>query len=222
MEQWKYSKTFSAPPLQITTSFVIRPYMLYVHSYQYPVHLPLWTWILAKMYNPTSIKMILSFLFLGLKTVISELPPSSTALASSICKKITGRLTSAISKVIFINNYIIDHDIRHWIASCHYFKWSKLSWLYYKLTNQRDFNKIHQKRQAYAFWNTPDIYRMYSCWPLMRPLKDIVCQWLTACCWFSPGTLVSSTYKADHHDKTEILLKVALNTMTLTQIIVCV
>ncbi|XP_071144379.1 cullin-associated NEDD8-dissociated protein 1-like [Mytilus galloprovincialis] len=35
---------------------------------------------------------------IGLKTVISELPPSSTALASSICKKITGRLTSAISK----------------------------------------------------------------------------------------------------------------------------
>jgi cullin-associated NEDD8-dissociated protein 1 len=37
--------------------------------------------------------------FTGLKTVISELPPSSTALAASICKKITGRLTSAISKV---------------------------------------------------------------------------------------------------------------------------
>ncbi|KAK3087101.1 hypothetical protein FSP39_001721 [Pinctada imbricata] len=35
---------------------------------------------------------------IGLKTVISELPPSSTALAASICKKITGRLTSAISK----------------------------------------------------------------------------------------------------------------------------
>ncbi|XP_064597809.1 cullin-associated NEDD8-dissociated protein 1-like [Liolophura sinensis] len=37
-------------------------------------------------------------LFAGLKTVISELPPSSTALAASICKKITGRLTSAIAK----------------------------------------------------------------------------------------------------------------------------
>ncbi|KAK2158819.1 hypothetical protein LSH36_163g01004 [Paralvinella palmiformis] len=35
---------------------------------------------------------------IGLKTVISELPPSSTALAASICKKITGRLTSAIAK----------------------------------------------------------------------------------------------------------------------------
>jgi hypothetical protein len=83
--------------------------------------------------------------------VISELPPSSTALASSICKKITGRLTSAISKVIFINNYIIDHDIRHWIASCHYFKWSKLSWLYYKLTNQRDFKKSSRKDKHMHF-----------------------------------------------------------------------
>ncbi|XP_076457085.1 cullin-associated NEDD8-dissociated protein 1-like [Babylonia areolata] len=35
---------------------------------------------------------------IGLKTVISELPPSSTTLAASICKKITGRLTNAIAK----------------------------------------------------------------------------------------------------------------------------
>ena len=31
--------------------------------------------------------------------------------------------------------------------------------------------------------------------------------------WFSPGTLVSSTNKAIHYDVTEILLKVALNTI---------
>ena len=30
----------------------------------------------------------------------------------------------------------------------------------------------------------------------------------------SPGTPVSSTNKIDHHDVTEILLKVALNTLT--------
>jgi hypothetical protein len=34
--------------------------------------------------------------------------------------------------------------------------------------------------------------------------------------WFSLGTLVSSTNKTDHHDITEILLKVALNTKTST------
>jgi len=33
--------------------------------------------------------------------------------------------------------------------------------------------------------------------------------------WFSPGTLVSSTNKTDCHDITEILLKVAFNTITL-------
>ena len=41
---------------------------------------------------------------------------------------------------------------------------------------------------------------------------DKVCQWLAADPWFSPGTPVSSTNKTDCHDKTEILLKVALNT----------
>ena len=38
-----------------------------------------------------------------------------------------------------------------------------------------------------------------------------VCQGLATSRWFSPGTLVSSTYKADRHDITEILLKVASN-----------
>jgi hypothetical protein len=40
-----------------------------------------------------------------------------------------------------------------------------------------------------------------------------VCQWLAADRWFSPDTPVSSTNKPDHHDITEILLKVALNTI---------
>ena len=34
--------------------------------------------------------------------------------------------------------------------------------------------------------------------------------------WFSPGTPVSFTNKTDHHNINEILLKVALNTITLT------
>ena len=44
-------------------------------------------------------------------------------------------------------------------------------------------------------------------------LCDKVCQWLAAGLWFSPGTMVSSTDKTDCHDITEILLKVALNTI---------
>ena len=47
-------------------------------------------------------------------------------------------------------------------------------------------------------------------------LCDKVSQWLVAGWWFSPGTLVSSTNKTDRHDITELLLKVALNTITLT------
>jgi hypothetical protein len=37
--------------------------------------------------------------------------------------------------------------------------------------------------------------------------------------WFSPGPLVSSINKTDHHDITEILLKVALNTIKQTNIL---
>jgi archaellum biogenesis ATPase FlaH len=47
-------------------------------------------------------------------------------------------------------------------------------------------------------------------------LCDKVCQLLATDRWFSPGTLVSSTNKTVHHDITEILLKVALNTITIT------
>jgi hypothetical protein len=43
-----------------------------------------------------------------------------------------------------------------------------------------------------------------------------VYQWLATGRWLSPGTLVSSTNKTDHHDISEILLKVALITITRT------
>lgn len=39
---------------------------------------------------------------IGLKTVIVELPPSATSLAAGISRKITGRLTNAISKQVRI------------------------------------------------------------------------------------------------------------------------
>ena len=34
--------------------------------------------------------------------------------------------------------------------------------------------------------------------------------------WFSPGASVSSTNKTEHHDITEIMLKMTLNTLTVT------
>jgi hypothetical protein len=47
-------------------------------------------------------------------------------------------------------------------------------------------------------------------------LCDKVCQWLAAGRWFSLGTPISSINKTDRNDITEILLKVILNTITLT------
>ena len=44
------------------------------------------------------------------------------------------------------------------------------------------------------------------------------CPWLVAGRWFFPGTPVSPINKTDRHDITEILLKMSLNTITLTQL----
>jgi len=56
--------------------------------------------------------------------------------------------------------------------------------------------------------------------PLRRSVLDTIlckiCQWLAAGQWFSTGTPVSSTNKTNSHDITQILLKMALNTITLT------
>jgi hypothetical protein len=50
---------------------------------------------------------------------------------------------------------------------------------------------------------------------LDKTLCDKVCQRLATGRWFSSGTPVSSCNKTDLHDITEILLKVALNTINL-------
>ena len=47
-------------------------------------------------------------------------------------------------------------------------------------------------------------------------LCDEVCQCLAVGRWFSPCTPVSSTNKTERHDITEILFKVALNTIIIT------
>ena len=86
--------------------------------------------------------------------------------------------------------------------------WSYGSWLYNYLCNQCQLPLTLQFRI-----------------PLGRGVHDKtfcdkVCQWLATCRWFSPVTPDSSTSppisKTDRHDITEILLKVALNTITLT------
>ena len=52
-------------------------------------------------------------------------------------------------------------------------------------------------------------FRLFCIFPHCSP-------WLAVGWWFSLSTAVSSTNKTDRHDITEILLKVALNTITLT------
>jgi hypothetical protein len=57
---------------------------------------------------------------------------------------------------------------------------------------------------------------MARCTRYDTTLCDKVGQLFATDQWFSTGTPVSSTNKPDHHDITEILLKVALNNMILT------
>ena len=54
--------------------------------------------------------------------------------------------------------------------------------------------------------------------PLIAKHTQYNIMWYKASQWFSPGTPVSSTNKTYYHDITGILLKVALNTITLTHI----
>ena len=68
----------------------------------------------------------------------------------------------------------------------------------------------------YPYNQCPSPLTLWVRIPLRRDILDTtLCQWLAASQWFSPGTPVSSTFKADRHDITEILLKVALSTITL-------
>jgi len=81
--------------------------------------------------------------------------------------------------------------------------WSYGTWIYNYLCNQ------YLSPQRLWVWT-----------PLRRgvldtTLCDKVCQWLAAGGVFFPGTPVSSTNKIDRHDITEILLKAALNTITI-------
>ena len=75
--------------------------------------------------------------------------------------------------------------------------WSYGSWIYNYLCNQC--------LSSLMLWvRIPNRARCTTSW-------DTVCQWLVTGRWFSPGTPVSSINKTDHHDISELSLKVALN-----------
>ena len=83
--------------------------------------------------------------------------------------------------------------------------WSYVSWIY--LCNQC-LSPLKLWVQIQFRWGVLDI-----------TLCDKVCQWLATGRWFSMGNPVSSTNKTACHDITEILLKVALNSITLNNYI---
>ena len=80
--------------------------------------------------------------------------------------------------------------------------WSYGSWFYNYLCNQC--------LSPLMFWVQISIRVR------LTTLCDKVCQWLAKGQWFSPGLSVSSTNKTDRHNISEILLKVALNTIKQT------
>ena len=112
------------------------------------------------------------------------------------------------------------HDIHVSLACCKYsynhqgLSWSWLygSWIYNYLCNQC--------LSPLILWVGIPFRRGV----LNTTLCDKVCQWLATGRWFSQDTPVSFTNKTNHHDITEMLLKVALNTITLTPVLhdICV
>jgi hypothetical protein len=98
-----------------------------------------------------------------------------------------------ISLLFWITFYILGAVVAVMMA------WSYGSWIYNYLCNQC--------RSQLMLWVWISIRARCT------TLCDKVCQWLVTGRWFSPGTLMSFTNKTDRHNITEILLKVALNTI---------
>ena len=108
------------------------------------------------------------------------------------------------------DRYMVKSDVNHQNIIKTYFKqsmvvpswsWSYGSWIYNYLCNQY--------LSPLAFW-----VRTLLRWGVLDTTLCEIYQWFVAGQWFSSGTPVSSSNKTDHHDITEILLKVALNTIT--------
>jgi hypothetical protein len=108
----------------------------------------------------------------------------------------------------------LEWEFWNWIHNP--WKYSDLNWIStflctgevtsgYFIVINTTFNKMSSKCAYSRSW-----------WGLLdTTLCDKVCQWLVEGRWFSAGSPVTSTNKTDRHDITEILLNVALNTITL-------
>ena len=94
------------------------------------------------------------------------------------------------------------HYYMHVVSNGPPLSWSYGSWIYNYLCNQY-LSQLTLRVQVQLRRGVLDTRLCYK-----------VCQWLSAGRWFSPVNPMSSTNKTDHHDIAEILLKVALNTIT--------
>ena len=101
--------------------------------------------------------------------------------------------------------YVHRQKIYNLFGGCHGRLWWYGGWIYYYLCNQC--------LSALKLW----IRIPLRGGVLDTTLCDKVWQWLATGRWFSPGTPVFSTNKTYCHDITEILLKVALNTINQTK-----
>ena len=118
---------------------------------------------------------------------------------------------NAIFNIFLLCLVSVDKILLFWIPLFQYilcvgpsWSWSHASWIYNYLCN-----KCLSPLQLWV-----RIPFMGRCIRYII-ICDKVCQWLAPSRWFSPGTPVSSTNKIDSHAITEILLKVALNTIIL-------
>ena len=94
--------------------------------------------------------------------------------------------------------YYIQYSYSHVTFEGPSMSWSYCSWIYNYMY------LCNQCLSRLTLW----VRSMLRRGVLDTTLCDKVCQWLATGRWH---TLVSSTNKTDHHDITEILLKVALN-----------
>ena len=110
----------------------------------------------------------------------------------SFVKRSTGCLSSVCTLIIFYS--LVCSCMRLWVSFTK--KGSFLAWWY--------------GQSPLMLWVRISIKARCT------TLCDRVCQWLATGRWFSLGPPVTSTNKTDSHDTTEILLKVALNTIKQT------
>ena len=136
-------------------------------------------------------------------------------------------------RITKVHNYMKDEIINislfvsQGIKIINEIKYNKLWKMIYKITTH-DNTQFQLKQGPSWPWSYGSWICNYLCNQCLSPLvlwvrisirarcktlHDKVCQWFATGRWFSPGPPVSSTNKTDRHDITEILLKVALNTI---------